>query len=266
MYFVVRGTVEIVSEDGSIVHDIVSDGGFFGELGVLKGVRRTASVRVATTACETIVVEAKAIQTVFNEYPDVYHLVALEAEQRFRMVQARQVTPSCEVALSAPKKEECVSTPRSQRRVLGPFGKPKQKDDASPSNSQDAAKKSRRSNSFGQLFKRRGSTTDSTATVSSSKDDFVSSDASLDQTSKPIDPSKLQKRHSDVQTAEEFGSRDSVADPPVSNSRKNSTKDIMIAAAENVSNAVEKVFIMETTFSWMFKLITIYSNRVNLDE
>ena len=47
MYFIQRGTVEVVSEDDEpIVFDTMGEGSFFGEISVVFGCPRTASIRL----------------------------------------------------------------------------------------------------------------------------------------------------------------------------------------------------------------------------
>ena len=47
MFFIHRGTVEIVSEDDEpIIFDTLGEGSFFGEISVVFGCPRTASIRL----------------------------------------------------------------------------------------------------------------------------------------------------------------------------------------------------------------------------
>nr|KAJ3422097.1 hypothetical protein HK105_001173 [Polyrhizophydium stewartii] len=89
MYFVVQGQVEIVSDDGKNVFDEVLSGGFFGEVGVIRGIKRTASVRVKSTVCDLIVLSSDAMRKALNEYPDSFQSVMLEAQKRFQLVENR---------------------------------------------------------------------------------------------------------------------------------------------------------------------------------
>ena len=43
--FINRGVVEVVSEDGAVVYATMDKGKFFGEIGVILGTPRTASIR-----------------------------------------------------------------------------------------------------------------------------------------------------------------------------------------------------------------------------
>ena len=45
MFFINRGTVEVVSEDGEVVFATMNDGKFFGEISLIFSCPRTASIR-----------------------------------------------------------------------------------------------------------------------------------------------------------------------------------------------------------------------------
>ncbi|KAJ3159299.1 hypothetical protein HDU86_001902 [Geranomyces michiganensis] len=91
MFFIVRGGVEIVSADGQTVYDCVRNGGFFGEIGLLRGIPRTASVRVASPTCCIMVLTADALAKVFREYPESYQNIVVEADRRFRATEERRL-------------------------------------------------------------------------------------------------------------------------------------------------------------------------------
>ncbi|KAI8929535.1 cyclic nucleotide-binding-like protein [Entophlyctis helioformis] len=89
MFFIVKGSVEIISNDGSSVYDVVSDGDFFGEVGVIRNVNRTAAVRVSSDSCDFIVLSADAMRTALGEYPDSFQVVLIEAQKRFQLAEER---------------------------------------------------------------------------------------------------------------------------------------------------------------------------------
>ena len=47
MFFINRGTVEVVSEDGTVVFASMNEGKFFGEISLVFSCPRTASIRCA---------------------------------------------------------------------------------------------------------------------------------------------------------------------------------------------------------------------------
>ena len=48
MFFINRGAVEVVSEDGSVVFATMTEGKFFGEISLVFSCPRTASIRFFT--------------------------------------------------------------------------------------------------------------------------------------------------------------------------------------------------------------------------
>ncbi|KAJ3068730.1 hypothetical protein HDU99_003120, partial [Rhizoclosmatium hyalinum] len=120
MFFIVSGMVEIVSEDGGKVFDMVQDGGFFGEVGLLRGIARTANVRIATETCDVIQLNKAALETVLNEFPDSYQSLAIEADKRLQQVQTRKMVADNalhEIDNSGTK------TPDILRKFMAPFSK-----------------------------------------------------------------------------------------------------------------------------------------------
>ncbi|KAJ3050221.1 hypothetical protein HK097_008814 [Rhizophlyctis rosea] len=91
MFFIVSGSAEVVSDDGTAVYDTLRDGDFFGEVGLIRGIARTASVKVASATCDVIVLTSQALQKVLEAYPDSYQVIALEADKRFHLTEQRKI-------------------------------------------------------------------------------------------------------------------------------------------------------------------------------
>ncbi|KAJ3077161.1 hypothetical protein HDU98_007546 [Podochytrium sp. JEL0797] len=178
MYFVVSGVVEIVSEDGTKVFDTVQDGGFFGEVGLLRGIARTASVRIATDTCDVIQLNKTALETVLNEFPDSFQSIAIEADKRLQQVQTRKM--AAENALHQSVDSDAKNSPDILKKFMSPFSKKAEagsqsRDDGSKrvgmnlifrSNKTKSAKKSK------PAQETRSSTTTSTASVMSQDSTF----------------------------------------------------------------------------------------------
>ncbi|MBL8032715.1 MAG: ion transporter [Leptospiraceae bacterium] len=81
MYFISRGRVEIVSEDGKTVFATLSDGSFFGEIALLFSSERTASVRAADY-CDLYTLDKFTFDSVLAKFPDIAHQVQTMAEER----------------------------------------------------------------------------------------------------------------------------------------------------------------------------------------
>jgi CRP-like cAMP-binding protein len=81
MYFISRGKVEIVSEDGQTIFATLTDGNFFGEIAILFSSERTASVRAADY-CDLYTLDKFTFDNVLAKFPDVAKQVQTMAEER----------------------------------------------------------------------------------------------------------------------------------------------------------------------------------------
>ncbi|KAJ3322868.1 hypothetical protein HDU93_003068, partial [Gonapodya sp. JEL0774] len=89
MFFIVRGVVEVQSSDDEIVFAELGSGCFFGEIGIVFQVPRTASI-VAQTRCLLAVVRADEFQQLLISYPDVAVTIKTEAESRYLSLKSKK--------------------------------------------------------------------------------------------------------------------------------------------------------------------------------
>jgi hypothetical protein len=69
IYFISRGQVEITTDEGKNVHTTLEDGDYFGDLSLVLGEKRTASVK-ALTYCEIFILDRDEFIRIRNEYPE----------------------------------------------------------------------------------------------------------------------------------------------------------------------------------------------------
>ena len=81
MYFISRGTVEIMAADGHTVVATLKDGGFFGEVALLFSQPRNASIR-AVDYCDLYTLDKDTFDHVLARYPDFATHIKKEAEKR----------------------------------------------------------------------------------------------------------------------------------------------------------------------------------------
>jgi hypothetical protein len=81
MYFISRGTVEIIAPDGSTVLTTLTDGQFFGELALLFSQPRTASVR-SVDYCDLYTLDKDTFDHVLTRYPEFAAQIKEEAGRR----------------------------------------------------------------------------------------------------------------------------------------------------------------------------------------
>ncbi|KAJ3332277.1 Kinesin-like protein kif27 [Blyttiomyces sp. JEL0837] len=90
MYFLSSGKVEVVSGDGRTVYSVINRGSFFGELGVLFNVPRTASIR-AVMDCHCMVLTRENLEEVLQYFPQIATRFRRVAEQRMKEVRRKIV-------------------------------------------------------------------------------------------------------------------------------------------------------------------------------
>ena len=81
MYWLVRGAVAVTSRDGESTFAELKSGSFFGEIGILLEMPRTASV-IARTKCLALVLKKEDLQKVLPAYPDIEKAIREEALER----------------------------------------------------------------------------------------------------------------------------------------------------------------------------------------
>ncbi len=69
MYFISRGRLEVVGPDGKTLLGVLSDGEIFGEMALLSGQRRIASVR-ATDYCDLYTLDKQTFDRITEGYPE----------------------------------------------------------------------------------------------------------------------------------------------------------------------------------------------------
>jgi len=69
IFFISKGTMDIINGNGEEVHGIMAEGDYFGNLSIMLGEKRTASVRT-TSFCETFVLFDDEFFRIKKEYPE----------------------------------------------------------------------------------------------------------------------------------------------------------------------------------------------------
>jgi CRP-like cAMP-binding protein len=86
MFLICRGQVEVLSDSGGVIATL-KEGDIFGELAVLLGEKRTATVR-AKTPCDLFVLEKNDFNRILREHEHFAQAIRAIAQQRFEKVVA----------------------------------------------------------------------------------------------------------------------------------------------------------------------------------
>ena len=81
MYFIIKGTLKVLTGDESKILNIISDGDFFGELALFQNEIRLATVQ-AETYCDVYILNKQVFEHVLNNYPEISsHIRKIAAER-----------------------------------------------------------------------------------------------------------------------------------------------------------------------------------------
>jgi voltage-gated potassium channel len=89
MYFISRGSVEVLSEKTNQVYATIGEGGYFGEIALLHAQRRNASVR-ALEYCDLYTLDKDSFQVVLGEFPQFAAQVKKMARERMHATGKRR--------------------------------------------------------------------------------------------------------------------------------------------------------------------------------
>jgi voltage-gated potassium channel len=82
MYFISRGSVEVVAPDGATVLSRLSVGDFFGEVALLYDTPRTATVR-ALDYCDLYRLDKELFDRVLTHHPEIAQEIRARAKERW---------------------------------------------------------------------------------------------------------------------------------------------------------------------------------------
>ena len=89
MYWLVRGSVRVTSRDGESTYAELRPGAFFGEIGILMDVPRTASV-IAAVRSMVVRLNKEDLQKELPNYPDVERAIREEALERLAILERKK--------------------------------------------------------------------------------------------------------------------------------------------------------------------------------
>ena len=92
MYFIQRGVVEVITDDGTVVAHL-SEGAHFGEICLLREDRRVASIK-ANTMCDLFSLSKTHFQEMLEEFPEMRPFFEMTALQRLSTI-GTQDTDKC---------------------------------------------------------------------------------------------------------------------------------------------------------------------------
>lgn len=89
MYWLVRGAVAVTSRDGESTYAELKPGAFFGEIGILMSIPRTATI-IARTKCLLVVLKKEDLQKELPDFPEVERAIRDEASERLSILKRKK--------------------------------------------------------------------------------------------------------------------------------------------------------------------------------
>ncbi|KAI9728313.1 MAG: hypothetical protein M1834_007717 [Cirrosporium novae-zelandiae] len=89
MYWLVRGACAVTSRDGESIYAELKPGAFFGEIGVLMGIPRTANI-LARTRCLSVVLKKEDLMKELPKFPEVERTIREEAMERLAILERKK--------------------------------------------------------------------------------------------------------------------------------------------------------------------------------
>lgn len=117
MYWLVRGAVAVTSRDGEAIYAELKPGAFFGEIGVLMDMPRTATI-VARTKCLLLVLKKEDLQTVMPKFPQMEQAIREEAQERLNLLKKKQLQEKEDGPVAQSTAGDYTSRSASQGSVL----------------------------------------------------------------------------------------------------------------------------------------------------
>ncbi|KAG0652190.1 putative F-box LRR-repeat [Hyphodiscus hymeniophilus] len=89
MYWLVRGAVAVTSRDGEATYAELRPGAFFGEIGILMDVPRTATI-IARTKCLLVVLKKEDLRAELPNFPEMERAIMEEAQERLTILNKKR--------------------------------------------------------------------------------------------------------------------------------------------------------------------------------
>ena len=87
IYFISRGTIDVLSDNRTIPHGTLGEGDYFGDLSLLLGERRTASAR-AVTYCDLLVLPKGEFERIKHDHPEFREALKALSSERSEKISA----------------------------------------------------------------------------------------------------------------------------------------------------------------------------------
>ncbi|EGF82811.1 hypothetical protein BATDEDRAFT_34451 [Batrachochytrium dendrobatidis JAM81] len=85
MFFIIKGSLKVVSEDDEVIFGELNHGTFFGEIGILFDIKRTATV-IAKVPCTLVILRSDVVHKKLVNYPEIERVLKAAAQDRLALM------------------------------------------------------------------------------------------------------------------------------------------------------------------------------------
>lgn len=118
MFFISKGSVDVVSEDESIVYATLTTGQFFGEIALLFSSPRTATIK-AREYCDMYRLKKEIFDDILERYPDFEKQIKELADKRKAEIMAEQIGNNKNIKTEVVDSPDTVMNLRAERSENG---------------------------------------------------------------------------------------------------------------------------------------------------
>ncbi|KAF9325554.1 hypothetical protein BG006_010970, partial [Podila minutissima] len=118
MFYVLRGTVKVVSHDNEATYYEIKENNFFGDVGVLYRVPRSMDV-LAKNRCTIAILSGEDLVKVMEQSPEMAKAIGYQTQERYQMYLKRRQSISARMTLDGctGSPDQCKDDPISENFV-----------------------------------------------------------------------------------------------------------------------------------------------------
>ncbi len=90
MFFLAVGEAEVISEFGEVIDKAQGPGAWFGEVGILEGLPRTASIK-AIAPCSVFDLKKSDVKDLMAKYPEIASKIIESSQERLQKYLMRSI-------------------------------------------------------------------------------------------------------------------------------------------------------------------------------
>lgn len=91
MFFLAVGEVEVVTEFGEVIDQAKGPNAWFGEVGILEGLPRTATIKPTSATCSVFELKKSDVKELMVKYPEIGDKIVESSQERLQKYLMRSI-------------------------------------------------------------------------------------------------------------------------------------------------------------------------------